>query len=71
VRLTAFDHNNDIYWLSFSLEHRGYCTDGVTPLLPYVRVVFESRHGQQPMLEFKCFNVEAVNRRDVPQPPCR
>ena len=71
VRLANFDHNNDIYWLSFSFEYRGYYADGVTPLPPYIRVVFESGHGRQAKLEFKCFSVEAVGRREVPQPPCR
>lgn len=37
VHLASFDHNNDIYWLSFSFEHRGYCTDGVTPLAERVK----------------------------------
>jgi len=71
IHLAGFDHNNDIYWLSFSYEHRGFYTDGVTPLPPYVRVAFGGAPGRQPMLEFKCFSVEAVGRRDVSQPPCR
>lgn len=71
IHLASFDDNNDIYWLSFSLEHRGYYTDGVTPLPPYVCVRFEGGPGQEPMLEFKCFSIEAIGRRDVPPPPCR
>ena len=71
IQMEHFDHNNDIYWLSFSFEERGYYADGVTPLPPYIRVVFERGQGLQPLLQFKCFRVEAVGRRPVPNPPCR
>ena len=71
IRLNHFDHNNDIYGLSFAFEQRGYYADGITPLPPYVRVVLEREPDQLPMLEFRCFRVEALGRRDVPEPPCR
>lgn len=71
IRLEGFDHNNDIYWLSFNFEKRGYYADGVTPLSPYIRVLFEAGGKQTPMLQFRCFRVEAVGRRAVPAPPCR
>ena len=69
VRLAAFNHNNDICALSFYFEHRGYYQDGVTPLMPAVRVIFEGFADQQPMLEFRCFHVEAVGRREITAPP--
>jgi len=71
IRMVNFDHNNDIYMLSFSFEPRGFFKDGVTPLSPYIRVVLESGRGQEPLLTFRCFRVEAVGRRSVPTPPCR
>jgi hypothetical protein len=71
IRMEHFDNNNDIYWLSFSFEHRGFYTDGVTPLAPYIRVLFERGEGLQPLLQFRCFRVEAVGRRSVPNAPCR
>src|SRR5690349_5815598 len=55
IRLEGFDHNNDIYWLSFAREQRGYFADGVTPLSPYVRVVLEAGGTRPPMLQFRCF----------------
>ena len=71
IRMQHFDHNNDIYWLSFSFEERGYYADGITPLPPYIRVLFERGQGLPPLLQFRCFRVEAVGRRSVPAPPCR
>jgi len=71
IRMANFDHNNDIYMLSFSFEPRGFYADGVTPLSPYFRVTFESGGIQEPLLSFKCFRVEAIRRRSVPTPPCR
>ncbi len=71
IHLQHFDQNNDIFWLSFSLEDRGCYADGVTPLPPHIRVVFERGHGGQPLLQFMCFRVEALGRRSVPHPPCR
>lgn len=71
IRMDRFDHNNDIYWMSFTFENRGCYADGVTPLPPYIRVVFESGRNSPPMLEFRCFRVEAIGRRRVPEPPCR
>lgn len=71
IRMEGFDHNNDIYWLSFAREERGYYADGVTPLPPHIRVVFEAGGSRAPMLQFKCFRVEAIARRTVPAPPCR
>ena len=71
IDVVRFDHNNDIYALSFSFEARGYYTDGITPLKPFVRVTFERGPGQAPLLQFKCFRVEAVGRRPVLAPPCR
>jgi len=71
IRMANFDHNNDIYMLSFSFEARGFYTDGVTPLPPYIHVVLENGRGQEPLLTFKCFRVEAIGQRPVPAPPCR
>ena len=70
ISLENFDHNNDIYDLSFSFKDRGYFADGVTPLPPYICVTFE-RGNVQPLLKFRCFRVEALGRRSVPNPPCR
>src|SRR5678815_3082904 len=71
IRMAHFDHNNDIYMLSFLFEPRGFYADGVTPLSPYIRVTFESGGTEEPLLSFKCFRVEALGRRSVPTPPCR
>lgn len=71
IRMAHFDHNNDIYMLSFTFEPRGFFADGVTPLPPYICVSFDSGRSQEPMLTFKCFRVEAIGRRPVPIPPCR
>lgn len=71
IRMEHFDHNNDIYYLSFSFEDRGHYADGVTPLRPYIRVMFERGRNLQPLLKFRCFKVEAVRRRAVPDPPSR
>lgn len=71
IRMTRFDHNNDIYMLSFSFEPRGFFADGVTPLPPDVSVRFESGRSEEPVLSFRCVRVEAVGRRPVPLPPCR
>ena len=70
IHMAHFDHNNDIYDLSFAFEGRGFYADGITPLQPYVRVVFDLAHGSQ-SLRFRCFRVEALRRRNVPKPPCR
>jgi hypothetical protein len=70
IRMANFDHNNVIYMLSFSFEARGFYTDG-TPLPPYVQVSFENGQGQEHLLTFKCFRVEAIGRRSLPAPPCR
>src|SRR5262249_26194809 len=37
IDMHGFDHNNDIYMLSFAYEARGHYADGVTPLPPYIR----------------------------------
>lgn len=71
ICMENFDHNNDIYMLSFSFEPRGFYRDGVTPLSPYIRVVLERAPGQNPLLTFRCFRVEAIGRRPVSAPPCR
>jgi hypothetical protein len=71
IRLNQFDNINDIYWPSYSFEARGYYADGVTPLPPYIRVVFERGPGWPPLLEFRCFRVEALGRRELSAPPCR
>jgi hypothetical protein len=71
ISMQRFDHNADIYWLSFEFEDRGYFADGVTPLPPWIRVTFERGPGAAPLLQFTCFRVEAVGRRAVPEAPCR
>jgi len=71
ICMPHFDHSNDIYDLSFLLEDRGYFADGVTPLPPHICVIFERGPGQDPLLRFKCFRVEALARRAIPDPPCR
>ncbi len=71
IRMAHFDHNNDIYALSFAFVARGFFTDGITPLPPYISVIFEQGSDQDPSLTFKCFRVEVIGRRDVSSPPCR
>jgi len=71
VNMLGFDHINDIYELSFAFEARGHYADGVTPLPPFIRVTFGRGARQAPLLQFRCFRVEAIGRRPVPPPPCR
>jgi hypothetical protein len=63
IDMKGFNHSNSIYAMNFGLEDRGHLKDGVTPLLPYITVEFQQAFGVA--LRFKCFKVEAVERREV------
>ena len=63
IEMSNFNHENMIYELEFSFEERGFYTDGVTPLPPYIYVKFVQSFGVS--LSFKCFRVEVVERREV------
>jgi hypothetical protein len=69
IELSGFNHGNMIYDLVFSFQERGYYADAVTPLPPYICVVFEGNPGVTGFLSFKCFGVEVVGRRAVVGPP--
>ncbi len=62
IQLGEFNHQNAVYDLTFSFEARGTCKNG-QPLTPYIVVNFEQAFGGA--LSFKCFRVEAVERREI------
>lgn len=73
IEMRNFNYDNIVDEISFSLEHRGFYADAVTPLPPYINVSFGygPSSKQSPLLAFKCFRIEVSKRRDVPPPPCR
>ena len=62
IRMEEFNHQNAVYDLKFAFEARGFCKDG-GPLTPHIAVSFEQAFGVA--LSFKCFRVQAVERREV------
>jgi hypothetical protein len=62
VRLKEFNHQNAVYDLQFAFEARGTLLNG-EPMLPYIVVSFEEAFGVA--LSFKCFRVQAVERREI------
>ena len=62
IRMKEFNHQNAVYDLKFAFEARGFCTDG-EPLTPYIVVSFEQASGVA--LPFKCFRIQAVERREL------
>ncbi len=58
-----------IYDLTFSSEERGYLRDGVTPLSPYIHVVFSNGPEVDPLLTFRCMKVQATGRELPIGPP--
>ncbi len=62
IKLGEFNHENAIYDLTFSFEERGSCKDG-TQLTPFIKVGFEQAFGLE--LSFRCFRVEAINRKEI------
>jgi len=66
--MADFNHSNQIQDLSFAFEGRGYYTDGVTPLPPYIRVTFHRGFGVH--LRFRCFRAEVLVRQPSERRPC-
>jgi hypothetical protein len=62
IGLMEFNHQNAVYDLRFTFEARGTLTTG-EPLSPYIAVNFEEAFGVA--LSFKCFRVQALERREV------
>ena len=62
IEMVDFNHQNALYDLQLSYQPRGYCRDG-TPLTPYICVSFEAAFGVK--LSFKCFAIEALERRRI------
>ncbi len=60
IRLEEFNHQNAVYDLTFKFEARGTLTNG-KPMTPYICVCFEHAFGAA--LSFKCFKVQAIERR--------
>ena len=62
IRLEEFNPQNAVYDLHFAFEARGTLTNG-EPLLPHIVVSFEEAFGVA--LSFKCFRVQAIERREI------
>ena len=62
IRLEEFNHQNAVYDLTFTLKPRGHLKNG-DPMTPFICVSFEQVFGMG--LSFKCFGVQAVERREV------
>lgn len=62
IKMEEFNHQNAVYDLTFNYEARGTLTNG-KPLTPYISVRFEEAFGLA--LSFKCFRVQAVERREI------
>ncbi len=62
IKMEEFNHQNVVYDLTFNYEARGTLTNG-KPLTPYISVRFEQAFGLA--LSFKCFRVQAVERREI------
>ncbi len=62
IKMEEFNHQNAVYDLTFNYEARGTLTNG-KPLTPYISVCFEEAFGLA--LSFKCFRVQAVERREI------
>ncbi len=60
--MEEFNHQNAVYDLTFKFEVRGTYTNG-KPLPPHISVSFEQAFGVA--LSFKCFRVQAVERREI------
>ena len=62
IRMEEFNHQNAVFDLAFKFEARGTYTNG-KPLPHSVYVCFEQAFGVA--LSFKCFRVQAVERREL------
>ena len=62
IELNAFNHQNALYDLTLTFEERGALNDG-EPMTPHIAVKFEHAFGAA--LSFKCFEVEATERRNL------
>ena len=66
IRLGDFNRQNAVYDLTFEIEPRGNLKNG-EPLTPYICVTFEEAFGRA--LSFKCFRVQALERRQIKGAP--
>ena len=62
IELGSFNHQNALYDLTFKFQDRGQNQIGEL-LSPYILVQFEQAFGLA--LTFKCFRVEATQRREL------
>ena len=62
IRMEEFNHQNAVYDLTFKYEDRGTYTSGKS-LPPCISVRFEQAFGVA--LSFKCFRVQAIERREI------
>ena len=62
IKMQEFNHQNALHDLNLSFEKRGNLNDG-EPMTPYTVVRFEQAFGAE--LSFKCFKVEAIERRSI------
>jgi len=51
-----------IYDLEFSYEERGFLNDGITPLTPYIHVLFKNTPDTEPLLSFRCMSAQGISR---------
>ena len=63
IQLSGFNHQNAIYEIEFSYKERGFLTDDVTPITPWICVRFVQAFGVA--LTFKCFRVEVTGRQEL------
>jgi hypothetical protein len=70
IELSGFTYGGAmLYELNFNFEERGFYQDGVTPLPPYIWVVFSFGASVKPLLRFRCFSVTALARHMQKEPP--
>lgn len=62
IKLKDFNHQNALYDLNLAYEERGTLNNG-EPMTPYIVVKFEHAFGAE--LSFKCFKIEAMERRNL------
>lgn len=64
IQMFHFNHSNVIEELAFYFEHRGFYTNGVTPLPPYICVKLGAPNYTV-ALTLKCSKVEVLGRREI------
>ena len=64
IEMSYFNHQNVIEELKFSFEERGFYSDGVKPLPPFICVQIGTQNHTV-ALSFKCFQVDVVSKRNI------